>query len=116
MRPSSVRLDTSEIAREEFRLLAGRPAAGWSLVATARYNHGHPRAVLSPSLTLAPDTAPLTLQYDVADPVEQVRILGQTGRGRFTLRYLAQPSSQSWYVAHNGSIVDCYLRHVEAAL
>ncbi len=32
------------------------------------------------------------------------------------LRYLAQPSSQSWYVAHNGSIVDGYLRHVEAAL
>ena len=90
-----IKRDTSEIAREEFRLLAGRPAAGWSLGATARYNHGHPRAVLSPILTLAPDTAPLTLQYDVADPAEQVRILGQAGRGRFTLRYLAHGSERA---------------------
>jgi hypothetical protein len=31
------------------------------------------------------------------------------------LGYLDHPSSGSWYVAHNGSIVDGYLRHLEAA-
>jgi hypothetical protein len=31
------------------------------------------------------------------------------------LRYLVEPCSQNWYVAHNGSIVDGYLAQVEAA-
>ncbi|OLC07452.1 MAG: hypothetical protein AUH42_03550 [Gemmatimonadetes bacterium 13_1_40CM_70_11] len=80
-----VRQDTIEIAREEFRLFAGRPAGGWSLAATTRYNHTPPGVVLSPILELAADSTPLALQYDVGDPREPVRILGQAGRGRFTL-------------------------------
>jgi len=99
-----VRQDTGEIAREEFRLLAGRPT-GWILGATAHYDHGRPRAVLSPILTLAPDTAPLTLQYDVVDPAEQVRILGQAGRGRFTLRYLAHGTERARELAAGGTTV-----------
>jgi hypothetical protein len=89
-----VRRDTGEIAREQFRLVAGR-LDGWSLGASARYDHGHPLAVLTPILTLGPDSAPLTLQFDVADPNQQVRILGQAGRGRFTLRYLAHGSERA---------------------
>ncbi len=91
----AVRRDTTEIAREEFRLLAGRPAGGWSLAATTRYNHDRPSVVLAPVLELAPDSTPLTLQYDVADPREPVHILGQAGRGRFTLRYLARGSERA---------------------
>ncbi len=90
-----VRQDTLEIAREEFRLFAGRPAGGWSLAATTRYNHNSPGVVLSPILELAADSTPLALQYDVGDPRAPVRILGQAGRGRFTLRYLARASERA---------------------
>jgi hypothetical protein len=89
-----VRRDTDEIAREEFRLVTARPA-GWSLGASARYDHGRPQAVLTPILTLGPDSVPVTLQFDVADPGQQMRILGQAGRGRFTLRYLAHGSERA---------------------
>jgi len=90
-----VRQDTIEIAREYFRLFAGRPAGGWSLAATTRYNLSRPSVVLAPILELAADSTPLALQYDVGDPRDPVRILGQAGRNRFTLRYLARASERA---------------------
>ena len=45
--------------------------------------------VLAPLVAFTADSQLATLQYDVADPREPVRILGQLGRGRVTLRYLA---------------------------
>ena len=71
-----VRQDTVEIARESFRLLAGR-AGGFTLTATTRYDRGRPVVVISPAVGFT------------ADPREPLRILGQLGRGRVTLRYLA---------------------------
>ena len=83
-----VRQDTVEIARESFRLLAGR-AGGFTLTATTRYDRGRPVVVLTPLIEFTADSQFATLQYDIADPRESLRILGQLGRGRVTLRYLA---------------------------
>ena len=83
-----VRQDTVEIARESFRLLAGR-AGGFTLTATTRYDRGRPVVVLTPVIEFTADSQFATLQYDIADPREPLRILGQLGRGRVTLRYLA---------------------------
>ncbi len=83
-----VRQDTVEIARESFRLLPAR-AGGFTLTATTRYDRGRPVVGLAPLVEFTADSQFATLQYDVADPREPVRILGQLGRGRVTLRYLA---------------------------
>ena len=83
-----VRQDTVEIARESFRLLAGR-AGRFTLTATTRYDRGRPVVVLTPVIEFTADSQFATLQYDIADPREPLRILGQLGRGRVTLRYLA---------------------------
>jgi hypothetical protein len=92
-----VRHDTVEVAREAFRL-RGRATSGregWSLATTIRYDRDRPVIVLSPLLDLTADSVPLTLQYDVADPREPVRILGQLGRGRFTVRIVARASERA---------------------
>lgn len=88
-----IRQDTVEVAREVFRFAPGRLSAGgtgWVMASTVRYAGARPVVVLSPILELSADSAPLTLQYDVADPAHPVRILGQLGRGRFTVRVLAR--------------------------
>ena len=93
-----VRQDTVEIAREAFRLSRGRASSGregWSLATTIRSDRDRPVIVLSPLLDLTADSVPLTLQYDVADPREPVRILGQLGRGRFTVRIVARASERA---------------------
>ncbi|MBI1967887.1 MAG: hypothetical protein HYS40_07840 [Gemmatimonadetes bacterium] len=93
-----VRQDTLEVARETFRLASGRLSSGgsgWTLATTVRYDRTRPVVVLSPLLEVALDSLPLTLQYDVADPREPVRILGQLGRGRFTVRVLARASERA---------------------
>jgi hypothetical protein len=41
------------------------------------------------------DTMPITLQYDVADPRQPSRVLGQLGRGRFTVRYVTRASEKA---------------------
>src|ERR1041385_2210995 len=60
-----------------------------------RYARGRARAVvvLAPILEVNSDTMPATLQYDVADPRQPSRILGELGRGRFTVRLVA-PATQ----------------------
>lgn len=88
-----VREDSVEVARESFRLSRGRLASGvvgWSLATSVRYDRTRPVIVLAPILEVGDDSLPLTLQYDVADPRQPMRILGQLGRGRFTVRFLAR--------------------------
>ncbi len=81
-----VRADTVEVAREGFRLFAGN---AWRLSASARYDRARPVVVLAPILEVARDTQPVTIQYDVSGGREPVRILGQLGRDRFTVRFLS---------------------------
>jgi len=78
-----VRVDTLEVARESFRLTHGRLSrgdAGWTLATTIRYDRARPVVVLAPILEVNSDTMPATLQYDVADPRQPSRILGELGR------------------------------------
>jgi hypothetical protein len=93
-----VRVDTLEIARESFRLKQGRLSRGgdgWTLATTIRYDRARPVIVLSPILEVNGDTLPATLQYDVADPRQPSRILGELGRGRFTVRSLARETERA---------------------
>jgi len=93
-----VREDTVEVARESFRLVHGRLArggAGWTLATTIRYDRTRPVVVLAPILDVSADTLPATLQYDVADPRQPVRILGELGRGRFTVRFVARTTERA---------------------
>ncbi len=93
-----VREDTVEVAREAFRLNHGRLARGgigWTLATTIRYDRTRPVVVLAPILDVTVDTLPATLQYDVADPRQPVRILGELGRGRFTVRFVARTTERA---------------------
>jgi len=93
-----VRSDSGDVAREAFSLRASRLSAGgsgWVLASTVRYDRTRPIIVLSPILEVAQDSQPVALQYDVADPRAPLRILGQLGRGRFTVRLLARASEKA---------------------
>ena len=88
-----IRVDTQDVARETYTLGLGRLASGatgWTLSATTRYDEPRPPLVLSPMLEIGQDTLPVTLQFDVANPREPVRILGQLGRNRYTVRTVAR--------------------------
>jgi hypothetical protein len=85
-----VRRDSQEVARETFRLLARRradSATGWVLGATVRWSVGSRPLVLSPVIELAPDSEPNAFAMDVSENGATMRITGQPGRGRYTLRY-----------------------------
>jgi len=93
-----VRVDTLEVARESFRLSHGRLSRGepgWTLATTIRYDRARPVVVLAPTLEVNSDTMPATLQYDVADPRQPSRILGELGRGRFTVRLVARATERA---------------------
>ena len=93
-----VRIDTAEVARESFRLSRGRLSRGgegWILATTIRYDRARPVIVLSPILEISSDTMPATLQYDVADPRQPARVLGELGRGRFTVRFVARETERA---------------------
>src|SRR5882672_6805815 len=93
-----VRVDTVEVARESFRLTHGRLSrgdVGWILATTIRYDRARPVIVLAPILEVNGDTMPATLQYDVADPRQPSRILGELGRGRFTVRLVARTTERA---------------------
>lgn len=86
-----VRVDTQEVARENFRLLNRRATdstSGWLLAARIRWI-GTPPVTLSPLLAVGPDTALGALEYEVAANSASERITGQPGLGRYTLRYVA---------------------------
>lgn len=102
------RVDTLEVAREAFRLVAGRVGtgpAGWTLATTVRYDRVRPVVTLSPLLEVGGDTLPAALQYDVTDARGPVRILGQLGGGRFTVRFLSRSSERAREFPANGRTV-----------
>src|SRR5438477_9611496 len=93
-----VRVDSLEVAREAFRVSHGRLSrgeAGWTLATTIRYDRARPVIVLAPILEVNGDTLPATLQYDVADPRQPSRILGELGRRRFTVRLIARATERA---------------------
>src|SRR5207245_11282232 len=97
-----VRVDTLEVARESFRLTHGRLSrgdAGWTLATTIRYDRARPVIVLAPILEVNSDTMPATLQYDVPDPRQPSRILGELASGRFTVRLLARATERAREIA-----------------
>lgn len=103
-----VREDTVEVAREGFRLMAGRPGtggAGWTLASATRYDRVRPVIGFAPLLEIGRDTLPVALQYDVQDPREPVRILGQLGGGRFTVRIVSRGSERAREFPANGRTV-----------
>ena len=93
-----VRMDTLEVGRESFVLSRGRLSRGgegWALATTIRYDRARPVIVLSPILEVGSDTMPATLQYDIANPRQPARILGELGRGRFTIRLVARDTERA---------------------
>jgi hypothetical protein len=89
-----LREDTSVVGHEAFAIVgltANGAPNGWRLGTRARYGMGSRSLTLAPVVELGPDTEPVSLQYDVSDPANPLRILGQAtrGGGRFTLRYLS---------------------------
>ncbi|HEX9703992.1 MAG TPA: hypothetical protein VGA20_01950 [Gemmatimonadales bacterium] len=103
-----VRQDTLEVAREAFKLVSGRIGTGrvgWTLSSTVRYDRVRPVITLAPILEVCCDTLPFALQYDVADPREPVRILGEFRGGRFTVRLLSRSTERAREFPANGSTV-----------
>ena len=103
-----VREDTAEVAREAFRLVAGRigtGGAGWTLASTIRYDRVRPVITVAPILEVCCDTLPFALQYDVAGAREPVRILGQLGGGRFTVRFVSRARERAREFPANGHTV-----------
>lgn len=104
-----IRQDTVEVARESFRLSQGRLArggTGWTLATTIRYDRSRPVIVLAPILEVTTDSMPATLQYDVADPRQPSRILGELGRGRFTVRLVSRATERAReFPAGNNTVV-----------
>ncbi|MGH7698929.1 MAG: hypothetical protein ACREMJ_00185 [Gemmatimonadales bacterium] len=103
-----IRTDTVEVAREAFRLVAGHVGtgpAGWTLATTVRYDRVRPVITLSPLLEVGADTLPAALQYDVTDARGAVRILGQLGGRRFTVRFLSRSSERAREFPANGRTV-----------
>ena len=93
-----VREDTTEIARESFRLAPARVGlgtAGWSIATSIRYDRGRPIITLAPAVTVQGDSQPLSLEFDVGDPRDPQRILGQAARGRFTIRMLGRRTERA---------------------
>ncbi len=87
-----IRVDTHEVARETFQLVSrpGRDgSSGWLLVVTARWAAGGRSIVLAPVIEVRPDSEPGPLAYDVSALGSSLRITGQPGSGRYTLRYAA---------------------------
>lgn len=85
-----IHVDTQEVARETFRLVSRRGrdgSSGWLLAATARWVAGVRSTVLAPELEVTPDSEPGALVYVVSTIGSSLRITGQPGPGRYTLRY-----------------------------
>jgi hypothetical protein len=89
----AITVDTQQVARESFGIGSGRLASGapgWIVSATTRYDRVRPMIVLSPTIEISQDSLPIALQFDVANPREPVRVLGQLGRNRYTVRTVAR--------------------------
>ena len=93
-----IQIDTLEVGRETYTLASGRLASGntgWTLSATTRYDRVRPVIVLAPTIEISADSQPISLQFDVANPREPSRVLGQLGRDRYTVRIVARTSERA---------------------
>lgn len=101
-----VRRDSVEVAREQYQLVASSRTGGWTLGATCRFAgpdvHG---TTLVPVLAVGADSLPRTLQFDVTGPGEPLRVLGQSGRDRITLRYLGHGTERARELPVRGTTV-----------
>jgi hypothetical protein len=87
-----IRADTMEVGRETFRLVEQRRAdgtTGWLLDAIARWTGGGRVVVYRPVLEIGHDSTTQALSFDVRGGPSPIRITGQPGRDRFTLRYVS---------------------------
>ena len=85
-----IRQDSTLVARESFHVSPDPTTGGWILDANVRYDRGRPVVQLVPIVQIGRDTSAVKVQFDAGDPGAPLRILGQVGRHRFTLRYLAR--------------------------
>src|SRR2546425_835258 len=76
---------------------SGAPAAASGGKPAPPPRSARPRPVLvpDPTVEIAPDPPPATLEYPVAAPREPVRILGQLSRGRFGVRLLGRRTERA---------------------
>jgi hypothetical protein len=103
-----IREDTSEVAREAFRLVsvrAGESVEHWKLATSVRYERGRPMVILSPTLEVGADSQPVNLEYDVIDARGPERILGQQGRARLVVRTLGRRTERAREFALTGPTV-----------
>ena len=87
-----IRADTQEVGRETFRVLerrVGDSTSGWLLVASARWTGTGRTAIYAPVIEINHDSMTQALSFDVSGGPVPVRISGQPGRRRFTLRYVS---------------------------
>lgn len=85
-----IRADTEEVGRESFRVLerhAGDSTSGWLLDASARWTGTGRPVVYAPVIEVGRDSMTRGLSFLVTGGPTPLRISGQPGRGRFTLRY-----------------------------
>lgn len=85
-----IRQDSTLVARESFHISPDPTSGGWILDANVRYDRGRPVVQLVPIVQIGPDTSAVKVQFDAGDPGAPLRILGQVGRHRFTIRYLSR--------------------------
>jgi hypothetical protein len=87
-----IRNDTQEVGRETFRLLerhTGDSTSGWLLDASARWVTAGRPAVYAVVLEVGRDSTILALSFAFSGGTAPLRITGQPGRSRFTLRYVS---------------------------
>lgn len=84
-----IRQDSVVLAREAFHTIPDPTGGGWIIDANVRYDRGRPVVQLAPIVQIGRDTSVVKLQFDAGDPGAPMHILGQVGRRRFTLRYVA---------------------------
>ena len=92
-----IHIDTAEVARESFRVAAvhGGTQGGWTVASTVRFDRTRSSVVLAPILEVSSDSQPESLEFDVADARRPQRILGQSSRGRFTVRLLGRGTERA---------------------
>lgn len=105
-----VREDTTEIARETFRLTSSpsRGDTSWTLTTTIRYDRSRPIVTLHPVLVIDHDSQPRTLQYEVTDGRGRRTILAQLGPTRLTVRELSPgvERAREYHAAGRTAILD----------
>ena len=88
----SIKRNGAEIGHEEFEIRPAKPGipVGDSLLSAARYPESRPQTVIEAVLQTNPDGDPLTLALDLTHRQQSLQLLATVGRGRVTIRSVAQ--------------------------